>query len=226
MDRSQRLLNLRYPGYDRYIADFLTQDPLHALRRRLDERRLASFEGRFVLLVTLALEGGVERFVAERSLKIREQGLFPLVLKPRKPGDAHFCELSTEAMDAPNLHYEIPAELPELTSLLKCLRISGIEIQHFLDLDARVIDAVRSLGVPYDVMVHDYSWICPRVTLIDGSGRYCGEPAVSVCKSCVRKNGSRLGKGRYRCRRFEPEAPLGWGKRAAYVRPPPIPPRA
>jgi GT2 family glycosyltransferase len=194
LDRSQRLLNLRYPGYDRLITDFLTQDPLHPLRRRLDERRLSSFEGRFVLLVTLALEGGVERFVTERSQRIREQGLFPLVLNPSKPGDARFCELSTDALDAPNLRYEIPAELPELASMLKCLSIDAIEIQHFLDLDARVIDTVRALGVPYEVVIHDYSWICPRVTLIDGSGRYCGEPAVSVCKSCVRKNGSRLGK--------------------------------
>ncbi len=193
-ERSQRLLNLRYPGYDRLIRDFMTQDPLHPLRRRLDERRLSSIEGRFVLLVTLALEGGVERFVAERSREIRAQGLFPLVLKPAKPGEERFCELSIEAIEAPNLGYEVPTELPELASMLGSLRIDHIEIQHFLDLDARVIDTVRALGVPYDVMIHDYSWICPRVTLIDGSGRYCHEPAVSVCRSCVRKNGSRVGK--------------------------------
>ena len=194
LDRSHRLLNLRYPGYDRFIADFLTQDPLHPLRRRLDERRLSSFDGRFVLLVTLALEGGVERFVAERSRQIREQGLFPLLLKARKAGDSRRCELSTEAIDAPNLQFEIPAELSELTSTLRCLPIEAIEIQHFLDLDARVIETVRALEVPYDVVIHDYSWICPRVTLIDGSGRYCHEPAVSACRSCVRKNGSRLGE--------------------------------
>jgi GT2 family glycosyltransferase len=193
LDRSQRLLNMRYPGYDRFIRDFLKQGALRPIRRRLDERRLTAFEGRFVLLVTLALEGGVERFVAERGRQIRERGLWPLVLKPHKPGDASLCQLSTDAIDAPNLRYEIPADLPELIKVLGCLRIDEIEVHHFLDLDARVINAVQALGVPYDVVVHDYSWICPRVTLIDGSGRYCGEPAVSVCRSCVRKNGSRLG---------------------------------
>ena len=146
------------------------------------------------MLVTLALEGGVERFVTERGRQIREQGLFPLVLKPRKPGDANLCELSTDAIDAPNLRYQIPADLPELIKVLGCLRIEGVEVHHFLDLDARVINAVQALDVPYDVVVHDYSWICPRVTLIDGTGRYCGEPDVSVCRSCVRKNGSRLGE--------------------------------
>ena len=194
LDRSQRLVNLRYPGYDRFIHEFLEKDPLSPMRRRLDERRLASFEGRFVLLVTLALDGGVERYVTERCRQIRAQGLYPLVLKPLKAGDRGHCELSTEAIDAPNLRYDIPANLPELVGLLRRLRIEEMEISHFLHLDARVIDALRALGVPYDVVLHDYAWICPRVTLIDGSGRYCKEPPVSVCQSCIRKNGSALGE--------------------------------
>ncbi len=194
LDRSQRLVNLRYPGYDRFIHEFLGQDPLHPMRRRLDERRLSSFDGRFVLLVTLALEGGVERYVTERCRQIRAQGLFPLVLKPLKAGDRGHCELSTEALEAPNLRYDIPGNLPELVGLLRRLRIEEMEISHFLHLDARVIDALRALGVPYDVVLHDYAWICPRVTLIDGTGRYCKEPPVSVCQSCIRKNGSALGE--------------------------------
>jgi GT2 family glycosyltransferase len=194
LDRSQRLVNLRYPGYDRFIREFMAQDPLSPVRRRLDERRLSSFEGRFVLLVTLALEGGVERYVAERCRQIRAQGSFPLVLKPLKAKDRRHCELWTDALDAPNLRYDIPANLPELVAILRRLRIDEMEISHFLHLDARVIDALRMLGVPYDVVLHDYAWICPRVTLIDGSGRYCKEPPVSVCQSCVQKNGSELGE--------------------------------
>ena len=194
LDRSQRLINLRHPGYDDFIASFQAQDPLHRLRRRLDERRLSAFAGRFVLLVTLALTGGVDRFVAERCRSLRAQGLFPLVLRPAGAGNARRCELWTDAIGVPNLSYDIPQELASLTALLGTLRLEGIELQHFLGLDARVIEAVRALPVPYDVFVHDYAWICPRVTLIDGSGRYCGEPAVSVCQACVRRNGSHLGE--------------------------------
>jgi GT2 family glycosyltransferase/glycosyltransferase involved in cell wall biosynthesis len=192
--RSQRLINLRHPGYDRFIASFLAQDPVHSVRRRLDERRLSSLNGRFVLLVTLAMVGGVDRFVAERCLKLRAQGLYPLVLRPARAGDSRRCELWTDALALPNLRYDIPAELAALTALLGSLELEAIEIQHFLHLDARVIEAVRALRTPYDVFVHDYAWICPRVTLIDGSGRYCGEPAVSVCQTCIRRNGSELGE--------------------------------
>ena len=192
LNRSQRLLKLCHPGYERYVTGFLRQDRLLPLRRKLDERRLAAFEGRFVLLATPAVEGGVERFVTERKQKIRAEGSFALVLKPLRFGDERGCELSTDAIDAPNLRYAVPADFVELTALLRQLRLESVEIQHFLDHDPAVIDAVRALGVPYDVMLHDYAWICPRVTLIDGSGRYCGEPEVSVCQSCVRKHGSRL----------------------------------
>jgi GT2 family glycosyltransferase len=194
LDRSQRLLNLRYPGYDRYIAEFLTQDRLLPLRRKLDERRLAAFEGRFVLIVTLALEGGVERFVSERKQRIRAEGLCPLVLKPIRFGGERGCELSTDTVNVPNLRYIFPGNSGEFNELLALLRLDRVEIQHFLDHDPAVIDAVCALGVPYDVMIHDYAWICPRITMIGGSGRYCGEPDVSACQSCVRKHGSRLPK--------------------------------
>ena len=145
-----------------------------------------------MLLLTPALPGGVERFVNERCAQIRARGLFPLLLKPRS-GRRQPLRIVDRCDDAPNLRYDIPADLAALVGAGP-LRVDAVEIQHFLHLDARVIEAVRALGVPYDVVVHDYAWICPRVTLIDGSGRYCGEPAVSVCQACVRKNGSHLGE--------------------------------
>jgi GT2 family glycosyltransferase/glycosyltransferase involved in cell wall biosynthesis len=192
MDRSQRLLNIRHPGYGRFIDDFLEKDPLNPLRRKLDEHRLVTFQGKFVLLVTLAFMGGVARFVTERCRELREKGLFPLVLRPQAAGNRHRCELWTDALDVPNLLYDIPDDLPALAKVLQGLQLDAIEIQHFLDLDARVIEVVRGLATPHDIVLHDYAWICPRVTLIDGSGGYCGEPAIEVCESCVKSNGSNL----------------------------------
>jgi GT2 family glycosyltransferase len=192
LERSQRLLNLRHPGFDGFIDSFLAQDPLKTVRRRLDERRLMAFQGRFVLVLSLALSGGVDRFVAERCRELRLAGLLPLVLKAAEAGSAQRCEVCTDAIEAPNLRYDIPAELPDLLAMLGALPLDHMEIQHFLHLDARLVDAALGLPVPYDVFVHDYAWICPRITLIDGTGRYCGEPALSVCETCVKCNGSSL----------------------------------
>jgi GT2 family glycosyltransferase len=194
LDRSQRLLNLRHPGFDRAVLRFLARDPLHAVRRTLDERRLGAQAGKHVLIVTLALRGGVDRFVKERCRQLRAAGLMPLLLRPVKADDTGHCELATDVLEVPNLRYAIPSELPALAALLQSLELAAVEIQHFLHLDARVIEAVRALPVPYDVVVHDYAWLCPRVTLIDGRGRYCGEPAVAVCETCVKRNGSSLGE--------------------------------
>jgi GT2 family glycosyltransferase len=194
LERSGRLLNIRHPGYDRHIGEFLAADPLRLLRRRLDERRLLAYAGSVTLLVTHALSGGVDQFVIERSRQLRAQGVLPLVLKPAAPGDSRRCRLSSEALELPNLRYDVASDLESLGALLGGLRLAAVEIQHFLHLDARVIEVVRALPVPYDVVVHDYAWLCPRITLIDGSGRYCGEPALAACERCLRREGSNLGE--------------------------------
>ncbi len=192
LDRSQRLLNLRHPHYDQYVASFIAADPVAPLRRRLDERRLAAHPGPFVLLVTLALAGGVDRFVARRCKDLRGQGRYPLVLRPAAAGRPDRVELWTDALALPNLRYAVPADLPALKRLLAAIRIERVEIQHFLDVDPRVIAIARSLGRSYDVYLHDYVWFCPRITLIDESGRYCGEPDLPACEACIRRNGARL----------------------------------
>lgn len=192
LERSQRILNSRYPGYDTLIADFVSSDPLAPTRRSLDERRLLWLHPRVVLVVTLALTGGVDRFVDERCKSLQGQGILPLLLRPAAPGDRQRCELSAPNNAFPNLGYDIPTELPRLRDLLRALPIERVEIQHFLHLDARVIETVRELSAPYDIFIHDYTWICPRVTLTDGNGRYCGEPAVKTCERCIKRNGSAL----------------------------------
>ena len=71
-----------------------------------------------MLVVTLAMSGGVERFVTERCRAIREQGLFPCCSGPQIAGDARSCELWTDVIEVPNLRFEIPGELAALKSLL------------------------------------------------------------------------------------------------------------
>ncbi len=191
LERSGRLIELRYPGYDASIARYIQADPLAPMRRRLDEARLKHSAQRFVLLITIRPTGGVDRFLLEHCRKIRSQGMTPLILMP-VAGKVPRCRLWTDGVAVSDLVYEIPDELPGLRGMLRRLDIDRVEIHHFLGLDGRVIEALRKLGLPYDVFIHDYIWMCPRVTLIDGSGKYCGEPPVARCEACVRKNGSRL----------------------------------
>ncbi|HSI56058.1 MAG TPA: glycosyltransferase, partial [Ideonella sp.] len=43
----------------------------------------------------------------------------------------------------------------------------------------------RQLGVPLRITLHDYHVICPRINLVDATGRYCGEPQPAVCNRCL-----------------------------------------
>jgi GT2 family glycosyltransferase len=190
-ERNRRLLNLRHPGYDALVEDFVAADPARPLRRRLDEARLRGADERHALLLTLDLPGGVERQVRERCRVLGAAGLTPLLLRPNTAGG---CRIVTEDGRYGDLAYAIPDELPALQALLAAARIAHVELHHFLDHDRRVVEAVIALGVPYDVHVHDYVWICPRVGLVDGAGRYCGEPSTAACEACVTKNGSSLGE--------------------------------
>jgi glycosyltransferase involved in cell wall biosynthesis len=63
------------------------------------------------------------------------------------------------------------------------------EIHHFADYPPAIYDLVTHLGVPYDVHIHDYAWFCPRVSLVGTHDRYCGEPDLADCETCVADNG-------------------------------------
>jgi GT2 family glycosyltransferase/glycosyltransferase involved in cell wall biosynthesis len=201
MERNGRLLNLRYPHYDELVAAFLAADPLHAIRRRLDEARLTARHDPHVLLVAPNVTGGVERFVRERCRAIRDCGEVPIVLRPHAPGSgsgagspAPGCRLDVDRPLCRDLFYALPDDLAALQGLLSQLRIAHVELHHFLGHDARTIAAVIGLGVPRHVYIHDNGWICPRLTLLGGDGVYCGEPDIAGCEACIERHGSALGE--------------------------------
>ena len=73
-----------------------------------------------------------------------------------------------------------------------------MHIHHLVNGGHIISDFLRSIAdtakMTYDVTIHDYYLICPRINLIDQRGSYCGEPAVSACDDCVAANGSWLGR--------------------------------
>jgi GT2 family glycosyltransferase len=190
-ERNLRLLNLRHRGYDTAVQKYLKQDPAHPARRRLDEARLTASGGRHVLVVSLGLDGGVNRAVQERIAELRETGQETILLTPDiKNGDRYSLAIEKSGFD--DLHYDYATEAGALISLLGKLELDHIELHHFLDLPPSLIEQLFDFGCPVDISIHDYVWYCPRITLLDKSGIYCGEPDAATCQSCVDENGSRL----------------------------------
>ena len=51
-----------------------------------------------------------------------------------------------------------------------------------------------SLSCRYDVTIHDYHLVCPRVHLQNGNGSHCGEPDAAGCGQCLRNHGDYWGR--------------------------------
>src|SRR6185437_10297174 len=191
--RNTTVLNRLHPGYEALIADFRAVDPLAAARRKLDALRWRAPDrlGRSVLLVSHDEGGGVERQLASRCAALRGEGVRPIVLRPAPggvvPGNVVLGD--GPAGGFPNLRFTVPGELPSLVRLLRRERPVRIEFHHLLGHAPELMALPDLLGVPYRVSVHDYGWFCPRLVLVGGSGRYCGEPDVVDCEACVADHG-------------------------------------
>lgn len=193
IERNRRVLEILHPGYESLIARFIAADPLRNAKRAIDTHRLLKEAIAPVLLVTSGLRGGVSRHVEQRRAELSALGRTVLILQPSDSGGrTNQVGLSTREAGFENLAYNVPEEAEILQNLLSDLRLTHIELHHFVGLPAAVLDLITRLGVRYDVYVHDYSWVCPRITLLGGKKVYCGEPPVEDCETCVRTHGSAL----------------------------------
>ncbi len=194
---NMRKMNQLHPGYDELIAEFQRTDPLAEPRRRIDLARWMTFRSgaASVLLITHGRDGGVKRHVAEKSVALRREGLRPIMLWPvaSRGGEGRDCVLGDGPEGGtPNLRFSIPTELGLLTELLAGDLPTRAEVHSLIGHDKRVLRLLEGLRIPYELVVHDYSLICPRITLVGTGGRYCGEPDSAGCDACVADLGTRI----------------------------------
>jgi GT2 family glycosyltransferase len=194
--RNQAVLERLHPGYGALIARHVAADPLFEARRRLDLARWRAARRRgsdAVILITHDAGGGVERQVAAACATLHDAGRRAIVLRPA-PGSNGMAVVVGDGIDGgfPNLRFTLPAELDALLRLLKAERPAEIELHHLLGHHPVVLQLIDRLGVPYQVLAHDYAWLCPRVTLVGRDRRYCGEPAIARCEACVSDLGNLL----------------------------------
>ena len=191
--RNQRIIEQRYPGYGNFIAKFLAADPLRLPKRAIDQERLLGASQRSVLILSMGLAGGVDRHVRERQAELEAAGHSVLKMQG-VPGEQSSGRVTLDSGegDFEYLSFDLPGELGLLRALLERLHLQRVEVHHFLGLPPAALELAGSLGVPYEVFIHDYAWICPRISLLNGAGEYCGEPALEACEACVQQHGSAL----------------------------------
>jgi GT2 family glycosyltransferase len=193
--RNAQQLERLHPGYHRLVQDFLAADPLAPFRRKLDLRRWSTRRPRHrhsAILVTHDESGGVEQRVRRSAAAHVAAERNAVILRPARMADGtRAVEISDSVTGRyPNLRFAMPAEWPALLRLLRAQRPMMTEVHHFLGHDPVLHDLPARLGLPYDVRIHDYALLCPRILLVDGRNRYCGEPPdKGACEACVSDHG-------------------------------------
>jgi len=195
--RNEALLERLHPGYARLIEAYGAADPLAPARRRLDLARWRAARAggtEAVVLITHVGGGGVERQIAASVARHRAAGRRAIVLRPARSPDGRKGVVVADSAtdDFPNLRFDVPGELAALRRLLAAERPSAVELHHLVGHDPAIVDLIDALGVPFDVHVHDYAWLCGRIALVGRGERYCGEPEVRQCEACIADTGSLL----------------------------------
>jgi glycosyltransferase involved in cell wall biosynthesis len=98
------------------------------------------------------------------------------------------------AAQLPNLPLYPLAETAAMTAILQDLGITDIHTHSLVDFVPQAPDhllaLVNALGARWEVNLHDYKVICPRINLADVNGFYCAEPRAAACNRCLAEAGS------------------------------------
>lgn len=200
---SRALLDERWPRYRDRVAVHLRLDEVRPYRFATTLQLFATNGLPTVLMVQHAYEGGIGQYV--RGLAEQTRGRANLLvlcatmdgrgLRLAVPGFVGHPDFfipfpdGAEKEDGDPLLAERAAGaalLADLLRLLAPLRIARVHVQHWLGLKIDLRALIRALGVPFDVTIHDWFAICPRINLLPAAdGPSCGEPAPAACDRCI-----------------------------------------
>ena len=189
----QKALQAKHPDYLSRVGQHLRADPGLRGRMRLDLKRLARFAGpRAMVFVSHALAGGIVTHIRQLEARLRDEGIAVVHLRVGVK-DRWSVEVASDAPDAPYLPNLVPTSIHQMRALLAeflgWLSPMAIHLHSLVGFDwdatTSLFSLVRESGLPYYFTLHDYSVVCHRNDLVLTDGRYCGLPAVEVCRLCV-----------------------------------------
>ena len=183
-------LETMFPEYTSTIMTFERTDALRTSRWGLDAYRLEKTREtglRFVLIVENWLGGGTGKAVDDIGKLAGYGNRLEMRLSSTRDG--------LILLSCNDLRLKIAFAEDEQDELIKLLDAANIDLVLFHQLLGFNEVVIRSLGhwsgsrkaICY---VHDFYTICPRTTLINAVGQYCGAAEADVCSRCVKLGGA------------------------------------
>jgi hypothetical protein len=176
----------------RKIREVATQFGPHPIA--FDPDQILSIAGRdtphrFSLIIDHNLGGGANLY-RQRLIQEKKQSA-PLLLMlydlPTLEYHLHYLYRDDERVF-------LVESLDSLTELCKKVQIEEIFLNNLVSFDEPLLVAQwclqlkRLTGARLTILVHDYFCICPSYTLLDDEGHFCGVPALSRCRECLRNH--------------------------------------
>lgn len=186
---SARKISQIYPFYDGLIQRFIKTDPGREIRRSLN---LAMIGGLLPTNRTLHLThnfgGGTEQYVKDMGILNVEEGGTPIVLKFDSSGASTLSfDMSEHHQDGffvrDHVEHYLPSEAESLIQDLSTLNLTSVHIHSPYGVQPSLLEWISD-KYSYIMTVHDYSWICPQITLSPGGKPFEGDDHHD-CNICM-----------------------------------------
>ena len=192
---NSELLDKLYPDYAIRVRDFCLADEPRALRNELAEKILLNESNRFkqnstkrtILFINLSLGGGTLKATQDLAILLSDKDQQNAVYLT--PVNAKTWKISSSISNIEAV-FDIDSEYVQLTQILKDLGVWHIHYHHTMQFNKSVWKLAIDLDCNYDVSLHDYYFMCPRVNLLTDSNSFCGQPDdANTCNICINRNG-------------------------------------
>jgi len=170
-----------YPDYPRAVAHHVEADEAGPFRFAATAMLFKQSIEPTILLVSHALGGGTERHIQDLIKSVGSQVNF-LRLEPVSSG----VKVSIVGLVGHPVVVFGVEQSESLSLLLQSFGIDRIHIHHWLGFEGNLRWIVDTIGVPFDLTIHDYFSICPQINLLaNPDSAYCGEPGAAGCNVCI-----------------------------------------
>lgn len=193
-----KVLAKKYPDYEKQVQHFIASDPLSEARHRLDWARLKQHvKPKNTLLVCHNRNGGAEKHLQEDAARLKKEGHGVFLMRPVR-GEKKFIRIQHHTCrQLLNMYHYRMSDITTLSRVMAELGITVIHSHGLVDFEAGAADYLLQLckknNIDFQVDIHDYKVICPRINLIDKYNIYCTEPGVTECNLCLNELGNDFG---------------------------------
>lgn len=171
----------RHPDYPELVQRHIQADKAASARWAVAGALYKAASKPVILLITHNLGGGVDKHV--KNLIDESDQCANFILLKFSEKDIHLSVPQIKCLSEIIFH---PTQVLMLVELLKSFDVSRCHIHHFYQNTTNICKLVENLGIPFELTIHDYYSICPRIHLVSpAENGYCGEPEPGECNTCI-----------------------------------------